>query len=51
MVKDEIHSILNDTRQLLEEKEFEKAEILYVLENTKDIKLLQESFKKLQEKL
>lgn len=38
MVKDEIHSILNDTRQLLEEKEFEKAEILYVLENTKDIK-------------
>ena len=38
MVKDEIHSILSDTRQLLEEKEFEKAEILYVLENTEDIK-------------
>lgn len=38
MVRDEIHSILSDTRQLLEEKEFEKAEILYVLENIKDIK-------------
>ena len=38
MVKDEIHNIMYDTRQLLEEKEFEKAEILYVLENTKDIR-------------
>ena len=38
MIRDEIHNILHDTRQLLEEKGFEKAEILYVLENTKDIK-------------
>lgn len=38
MIKNKIHNILNDTNQLLKEKEFEKAEILYVLENTKDIK-------------
>lgn len=38
MVKDEIHNIMHDTRQLLIEKEFENAEILYVLENTKDLK-------------
>lgn len=38
MIKDEIHNILNDTRQLLEEKNFEKTEILYVLENTRDIR-------------
>ena len=43
MIRDEIHNILHDTRQLLEEKGFEKAEILYVLENTKDIKIVLKS--------
>lgn len=38
MVKDEIHNIMYETRQLLEEQEYENAEILYVLKNTKDIK-------------
>ena len=38
MIKDEIHNLMYKTRQLLEEKELKNAKILYVLENTKDIK-------------
>ena len=37
MIKDEIHKLMYETRQLLEQQEYTDTTILYVLENAKDI--------------
>ena len=37
MIKDEIHKLMYETRQLLEQQEYTYTTILYVLENAKDI--------------